>query len=133
VRFVIDEDMPRSTGRVLQSQGHEVKDIRDHGLRGANEEAIFRFAQTNRSVLITGDLGFGNILHFPIGSHFGIVVIRFPNEMATGEMNRQLVERLRELSDDQFTGHLLSSNRARSGSGKSNNKLVEEIKIRAAS
>lgn len=107
MRFVIDEDMPRSTGRMLQKLGYDVKDIRDHGLRGANDEAIFQFAQKSRAVLITGDLGFGNILHFPIGSHFGIVVTRFPNEMATSEMNRQLAERLRELTDDQFTGHLL--------------------------
>jgi predicted nuclease of predicted toxin-antitoxin system len=92
---------------MLQELGHDVKDIRDHGLRGADDEAIFQFAQKNRAVLLTGDLGFGNILHFPIGTHFGIVVVRFPNEMATSEMTRQLGGRLRELTDDQFTGHLL--------------------------
>jgi predicted nuclease of predicted toxin-antitoxin system len=107
VRFVIDEDMPRSTSRALQSLGHDVKDIRDHGLRGADDQAIFQFAQKHRAVLVTGDLGFGNILRFPIGSHFGIIVTRFPNEVATREMNRQLADRLRELTDDQLTGHLI--------------------------
>ena len=37
-KFVIDEDMPRSTGMMLKDHGYHVKNIRDHGLRGA--EAI---------------------------------------------------------------------------------------------
>lgn len=41
-KIVIDEDMPRSTGRVLQECGYEVKDIRDHGLRGADDEQIYK-------------------------------------------------------------------------------------------
>lgn len=37
VRFVIDEDMPRSTGVALSSEGYEVKDVRDHGYRGLGD------------------------------------------------------------------------------------------------
>lgn len=70
--------MPRSTGKLLKECGYEVKDIRDHGLRGAEDERVYRFAQENRAALITGDLGFGNILRFPLGSHFGIIIARFP-------------------------------------------------------
>ena len=39
-RFVIDEDMPRSTGVALVEAGYEVKDVRDHGHRGASDEEI---------------------------------------------------------------------------------------------
>lgn len=106
-KFVIDEDMPRSTGKVLKENGYEVKDIRDHGLRGADDEVIYQFAQENQSVLITGDTGFGNILHFPVGSHFGIVIAHFPNEMTTDEMNRQLIGKLQEISEDDFKGNLV--------------------------
>ena len=81
--FVIDEDMPRSTGRTLEEHGYEVKDIRDYGLRGADDEEVYRFAQKEGAVLLTGDKGFGNLLRFPIGSHFGIVIANFPNEMPT--------------------------------------------------
>jgi len=106
-RFVIDEDMPRSTGKALQDLGYEVKDIRDHGLRGMDDERIYQFAQNNQAVLITGDLGFGNILRFPIGSHYGIIVVHFPNEMSTDEINRQLVQRLKEFIEDDFKGNLI--------------------------
>lgn len=106
-KFVIDEDMPRSTGKVLKDCGYEVKDIRDHELRGADDEDIFQFAQNNQAVLITGVMGFGNILRFPVGSHFGIVIVHFPNEMPTNEINRQLVERLRDLTEGDFSGNLI--------------------------
>ncbi len=82
-RFVIDEDMPRSTARSLRCLGYEVKDIRDYGLRGADDEEIYQFAQSDQAILVTGDMDFGNILRFPVGSHFGIIIAHFPNEMST--------------------------------------------------
>jgi predicted nuclease of predicted toxin-antitoxin system len=106
-KFLIDEDMPRSTAGILREHGYEVKDVRDCGFRGANDEKVYQFAQDNQAVLITGDMGFGNILCFPIGCHFGIVIVHFPNELTTDEINRQLVERFREFTEDDFKGHLI--------------------------
>ena len=85
-RFVIDEDMPRSTGKILREHGYDVKDIRDYGLRGAEDEEIYEFAQKEKAVVLTGDRDFGNILRFPPGKHFGIVIPHFPNEMPTAEI-----------------------------------------------
>lgn len=34
LKFVIDEDMPRSTAIVLRSKGYDVLDARDCGIRG---------------------------------------------------------------------------------------------------
>jgi len=106
-KFVIDEDMPRSTGIILRKHGYEVKDIRDYGLRGAKDEKVFEFAQREEAVILTGDRDFGNILRFPLGSHFGIVVAHFPNEMPTNEINRHLIGRFKDLSDDDFKGNLI--------------------------
>ncbi len=39
-KFVIDEDMPRSTGQILQTKGYTAMDIRDHGLCGAEDEVL---------------------------------------------------------------------------------------------
>ncbi|MBU4445772.1 DUF5615 family PIN-like protein [bacterium] len=107
VRFVIDEDMPRSTGMVLKEHGYDAKDIRDYGLRGAADEEIYEFAQKEKAVILTGDRDFGNILRFPLGDHFGIVVAHFPNEMPTLEINRYLLERFKELSEDDFRGNVI--------------------------
>jgi predicted nuclease of predicted toxin-antitoxin system len=44
LKFVIDEDIPRSTTRILKSNGYEVLDVRDGGLRGKSDEEVFRVA-----------------------------------------------------------------------------------------
>ncbi|GAH58928.1 unnamed protein product [marine sediment metagenome] len=106
-KFVIDEDMPRSTGATLKKHGYDVKDIRDCGLRGAEDEKIYEFAQSEEAVILTGDKGFGNILRFPLGKHFGIVIVHFPNEMSTIEVNRYPLERFNDLSEDDFKGNLI--------------------------
>jgi predicted nuclease of predicted toxin-antitoxin system len=56
--FLIDEDIPRSTEKLLRDRGHKVLDVRDCGLRGEADEEVFRFAQKEKAVLLTGDLGF---------------------------------------------------------------------------
>lgn len=70
-KFVIDEDIARSTGKVLAETGHEIIDIRDQGLRGSEDEQIFRFAQSKKAILLTGDVGFGNLTKFPLGRPHG--------------------------------------------------------------
>ncbi len=85
--------MPRSTGKILKEQGYDVKDIRDYGLRGTADEEIYEFAQKEKAVILTGDRDFGNILRFPLGDHFGIVVAHFPNEMQTIELQKIRIRR----------------------------------------
>ncbi|MBU2563696.1 MAG: DUF5615 family PIN-like protein [Actinobacteria bacterium] len=50
LRFVIDEDMPRSTAAVLKTRNYNVLDIRDYGLRGKSDEEIFKFAQQEKAL-----------------------------------------------------------------------------------
>jgi len=57
-------------------------------------------------VLVSGDLGFANILRFPIGSHHGIVVTRFPNDIPTATINADIVRALRDLSEEELLGSL---------------------------
>lgn len=102
MKFVVDEDLPRSTARLLREKGFEVYDIRDHGLRGQDDDAILAFAQQQQAILITGDLGFGNQLKYPVASHEGIVVAHFPNEISTSELNDQILGALAVLTEDDL-------------------------------
>jgi len=112
---VIDEDLPRSLGRALKARGHEVFDIRDYGLRGKSDEDIFNFAQRQGAVLFSGDLGFANILKFPLGSHCGIAVLRFPNDITTDVMNQIVLRFLKKIREGDLSGNLIifSPNRMR--------------------
>jgi predicted nuclease of predicted toxin-antitoxin system len=107
IKFVVDEDMPRSTSGVLKSRGFEAMDVRDCGLRGKSDEEVFRFAQREKAVIVTADLGFGNLLRFPVGGHSGIVVVHFPNEMSVSEMNDQIRKAFDNLTADDFKGNLI--------------------------
>ena len=105
--FLVDEDLPRSTAQALKDLGHRVFDARDCGLRGCSDDEIFDFAQKEKASVLTGDLGFGNILRYPIGSHFGIVIAHFPNEISNSELNRHITSALRGLSGTELPGNLI--------------------------
>ena len=106
-RFLVDEDMPRSTGHALKAAGFEAFDVRDVGLRGKSDAEVFSHAQREGLVLLTGDWGFGNLLMFPVGSHHGIVLVHFPNEIPTADLNINITSELRKLSADDFSGSLI--------------------------
>jgi len=55
--FLIDEDMPRSTVRVLREAGYAADDVRDVGLRGHSDAEVFAYAQDHTLAVITADLG----------------------------------------------------------------------------
>ncbi|MFW0860257.1 MAG: DUF5615 family PIN-like protein [Dehalococcoidia bacterium] len=105
--IVVDEDVHRSISEPLERLGHSVIDIRDYGLRGSEDEKIFQFAQRNKAVLISGDLGFSNILRFPLGTHCGIIIIRFPNEMSTERINEEVYKALNEIEDEDMGENLI--------------------------
>lgn len=77
--FLVDESVPVSAGAVLGDAGHSVRHVIDVGLRGAPDEAIFAQAQEEGSIIVTRDLGFGNLLDYPLGTHAGIIVLRLPS------------------------------------------------------
>ena len=106
-RFLVDEDLPRSLARELRTSGADARDVRDVGLRGKADRAVFEFAVANHLVLLTADLGFANILRFPPGSHAGIAVARFPDELPTSAMNASIRAALDGISDEDLAGSLL--------------------------
>ena len=107
MRFVIDEDMPRSLGPALASAGHEVLDVRDRGLRGRTDDEVFRYAQDQAAALISEDLGFANLLRFPLGTHHGIVVPRFSTSVPPKIVVEGTVRALAGLAPADIRGALI--------------------------
>ena len=107
MKAIIDEDLHRSLVDVLKALEFQVFDVRDHGLRGHSDKEVYIFTQKKRAVLFSADLGFSSILAFPIGSHYGIVILRFPNEMPTTEINQQVAKLLSKVKKQDFKGNLI--------------------------
>lgn len=104
---VIDEDLHKSLKDVLSKADLRVYDVRDHNLRGQPDEEIFKFAKRKKAILFSADLGFSNILDFPLGTHNGIVILRFPNEMSTNLINDIVRSSLIKLTKDDYSGNLI--------------------------
>jgi len=107
MRAVLDENLHRSLLDVLEKLGFRVFDVRDCGLRGEPDEVVFEFAQRKKAVLFSSDMGFSNILRFPLGEHYGICILRFPNEMRTEDVNRELSRLLSRINIEDFEGSLV--------------------------
>lgn len=107
MKFVVDEDLPKALTKLLREKGHEVFDIRELGFRGISDDEVFNLAQTKQAALFTADLGFSNLIKFPQGTHFGIVITRFPNEISTKNMVELISQMLNELSEKDICGSLI--------------------------
>jgi predicted nuclease of predicted toxin-antitoxin system len=80
MKFLIDEDLPRSTGELLKNLGFEFFDVRDIGLRGASDSEIAAYAKKQNLCLITGDTGFADIRNYPPKEYPGIIVLHIPRD-----------------------------------------------------
>lgn len=107
LRFLIDENMPRSTARLLEHAGYIARDVRDIGYNATPDSEIFQFAQSIGAAIITRDIGFGSILDYPLGTHAGIVVLRIPTHITTNQLNSMLLGTIEDFADDISAGSLV--------------------------
>ena len=99
--------MPRATAPVLRRASYAAEDVRDVGLGGHNDSEVFRYAQDQGAVLITGDRGFANIVEFVPGTHAGIVVLRLPNDLPVHRRIEELMRALAFVEGQDLTGTLV--------------------------
>jgi predicted nuclease of predicted toxin-antitoxin system len=92
---------------VLNEAGYEATDVRDIGLAGHKDTAIFARAQAMDAVLVTADLEFANLLLFPLGSHAGIIVTRTPNRMSIRQLHEIPIQAIVSLADEDVHGSLV--------------------------
>ena len=78
--FLIDANLPRSVVALLRSLGHQVEFARDIGLAAAPDRDIAARAKLTGAVLLTRDLDFSNIRHYPPEDYPGLVVLRLPED-----------------------------------------------------
>lgn len=105
-RFLVDEDLSRSTAPALREAGYDAEDVRDVGLRGRSDEAVFTYAQDRNAILTTANLDFSSTVLFPLGSHVDIILVRVPDVLPSRIATRELLRALTELREDVLPGAL---------------------------
>ncbi len=103
---VFDEDIPRRFREVFEEFGWTVLDVRDNGLRGASDEAVFRYADKRRAVLVTGDLRFTNPMRFDLTRLPGIILNRLPQRLPIAERLGELRRLLAGTDVKSVAGHI---------------------------
>ena len=73
--FLIDENISPQTAQFLRGLGLDVLDVREVGLRGQNDEAVYKYAKDNKLILITFDHEF-SYLYLSRRDLAGLVVLR---------------------------------------------------------
>jgi predicted nuclease of predicted toxin-antitoxin system len=100
LRFLTDEDVPRSTARVLCDAGFDAVDGRDVGLRGKSDDEVFTYACQENRLIITCDLGFSNVLHFPPSENPGIIVVRIPDSESIERFNKEVLRAVKGVGEN---------------------------------
>ncbi len=104
MRFLIDENLPRTLAGRLRSSGIDATDVRDLGCGGATDEEVFRRALEGMYVLVTADVGFAGSRSFARAGHRGVVLVRFPNEATAEFLESRTVGHLRTLLGEKLEG-----------------------------
>ena len=104
--FLVDENIPLSVISTLREQGYHARHVGDVGLRGAPDETIFDRAQEKGWLILTRDLGFGNLLDYPLGTHAGIVVLRVPSTFTAPQIRDVLGTFISSIEPEMLIGAL---------------------------
>ncbi len=106
-KFLVDEDVPRTTARVLRQAGFDATDVRDVGLGGCDDSEIYKYAQEHGFTLISCDMGFSNLLQYPLGEHFGLIIVRIPDEVSVSRFDQEVLKALSSVAAEEIAGNML--------------------------
>jgi predicted nuclease of predicted toxin-antitoxin system len=86
--------------------GHEAVHVFDLGLAGASDDVIFDHAFAERRIIITLDLGFGEI---GSGRPVGVVIVRSRKKIEIGELIDHVMQMIRRFAPEleDFDGKVL--------------------------
>jgi len=76
LNFKIDENLPVEFVEILKSSGYEAKTVFEQGLNGEVDSAVINKCLEENFILLTLDLDFADIKHYPPYKYPGIIVIR---------------------------------------------------------
>lgn len=102
---VIDENLPRRFGTIFAARKIKTFDIRDYGLRGKSDKAVFAFVKEQGAALATSDIGFAQWVHL-FEKHRGIILVRLPSVLSLTTRCQELKRALGHIGDLELAGQI---------------------------
>lgn len=83
MKFKLDENLPSEAVALLARWGHDVSSVTLQGLSGVSDGHLSEVCRAEDRALITLDLDFADVRHFPPADHPGLIVLRLSRQGAT--------------------------------------------------
>jgi predicted nuclease of predicted toxin-antitoxin system len=80
VKVKLDENITYLAVDLLTAAGHDVHTVQMEGLTGRPDSVVWSACLAEKRVLITFDVGFGDLRLYPPFGHVGIVVLRLVDQ-----------------------------------------------------
>ena len=80
MKVKLDENITAAAVALLSNHGHDVDTVPAEHITGASDALLLEACRNDRRMLITFDIGFGDVRAHPPGSHPGIVVLRIADQ-----------------------------------------------------
>jgi predicted nuclease of predicted toxin-antitoxin system len=80
MEFKLDENLHPDGAQFLSDHGHDACTVKSEGLKGQGDDEIAAVCRAEGRVLITIDLDFADVRHYPPHEFAGIIVLRIHNE-----------------------------------------------------
>jgi predicted nuclease of predicted toxin-antitoxin system len=106
LKLKLDENLGVSCTKLLREAGHDVATVPEENLCGAEDEALISACQSEKRVLVTLDLDFGNPLLFKPSLYEGIVVIRLPSRSTLSDLTKAIRTLIGGLKTEKIQGEL---------------------------
>jgi len=81
MKLKLDENLDVRLAPLLQQAGHDVLTVRDQGLLGIEDQALYEQCIQEQRILVSLDKDFSNVLRFPPQGTPGLVVLRGPDDL----------------------------------------------------
>lgn len=107
VKFLVDMGISPETARWLRDMGYDAVHLHEQGLERLNDEHVLGKARDEGRVLLTHDLGFGQLLAASGAELPSVIVFRLA-DMRPPSVNRYLEQVLQQAGEDLLQGAIIS-------------------------
>lgn len=100
MKFKLDENFGIRTQQIFRTAGYDIQTVRDQKLQGCLDQNLYEVCCKEKRCLVTLDLDFADVIHFPPSSSSGIVVIRIPRNPSFAlleQLVRQFLQALTQM------------------------------------
>ena len=107
MRLVLDDNLSPRLLPLLTDAGHDVKNVRDHGMAAADDSSVLALATETHRVLVSADTDFGTPLARTHATAPSFVLVRRVVGRRVPELAAVIADNLPSVEDDLAAGAVM--------------------------